>query len=531
MVRRMGAPRAQFRLLSSATLLALGLLLATGCDKLTGEEKKEGDAPAKTDDDAAKKKADEDAKKKADDAKKTDGDDAKKKAADEEAKKAADAEAAKKAEEEAAKRKAEEEAKSRPVNLSNIAVKATGGMFGGGSGMLELSAKAKLNQALGNSTYIHIKSMCKKDDLVVSDVGYLNAHYSKPLEQYAVGEEADITGSIYTQGLKATLSPCQFEFRVGGIGGGISVLVGQACWDGSAVTDGACAPAIAPVAMSGATNGVEVFQLDVVRGGGFGGTKGIDLNYLLRINEVQASDVRLTYKTTCRVGGKAFTDLGQGNLTAGPFNYESGETVARSTSLYWNSAYGFTEAPNDCDVVTSIWKTKAGTFGEYEELRIKESCFKDDKLADGRCSPAATPVPAPAALVADSATIDEVLLKLAEPYGMPGKFQLQIQADINMAKTVTQNDGVTAKVSCKVGAENRVESAYLFGTELYYLEPGETTRMTANAFSSPALDAKPKSCKVEFFGGPRFSPTGSDGVSLGAFCLKKDKVTKGAKGC
>jgi hypothetical protein len=76
-----------------------------------------------------------------------------------------------------------------------------------------------------------------------------------------------------------------------------------------------------------------------------------------------------------------------------------------------------------------------------------------------------------------------------------------------------------------------VESAYLFGTELYYLEPGETTRMTASAFGSPALDAKPKSCKVEFFGGPRFSPTGAEGVSLGAFCLKKDKVTKGAKGC
>ena len=533
----MGALRARHRLSSATTSalgLAFGLLLAPGCDKLTGgEEKQEGDAPAKTEDDAAKKKADEEAKKKADEEpKKTDDGDAAKKAAEEEAAKKAAEEAAKKAAEEAAK-KAEEEAKSRPVNLSNIQVKASGSMFGGGSGMLEITAKAKLNQALGNSTYIHVKSLCKKDDLLVSDVGYLNAHYSKPLEQYAVGEEADVTGSIYTQGLKSALSPCQLEFRVGGIGGGISVSVGQACWSGTAVTDGACDPALAPVAMSGASKPVEVFQLDVVRGGGggFGGTKGIDVNYLLRINEVQTNDTRLTYKTTCRVGGKAFADLGQGNLMAGPFNYESGETVARAASLYWNSAYGFTDAPNDCDIVTSLWKNKPGTFGEYEELRIKESCFKEDKLADGRCNPAAPAVPAPAALVADSATMDEVQLELTEPYGMTGKFQLRVQADLTIAKTVTQSDGVTAKVSCKAGKENRVESAYLFGTELYYLEPGETTRLTATAFGSPALDAKPKTCKVEFFGGPRFSPTGTDGVSLGAFCLKKDKVTKGAKGC
>lgn len=533
----MGAPRARPRLLSSSTPsafgLALGLLLAPGCDALMGgeEETKEDAAAAKTEDEAAKPKADDDAKKADDDAKKSDEDgDAKKTDEDDAAKKAEEEAAAKKAEEEAAAKKAEEEAKSRPVSLSSIQVKPAGGMFGG-SGMLEISAKAKLNQALGNSTYIHVKSLCKKDDLLVADVGYLNAHYSKPLDQYAAGEEADVTGTIYTQGLKSSLSPCQLELRVGGIGGGLSVDVGKACWTGSAVTDGACDPALTPVAMSGARSGVEVHQLDVVHGGGFGGTKGIDLGYLLRINETQSNDVRLTYKSTCRVNGKAFADLGQGNLMAGPFSYEPGETVARATSLYWNSAYGFTDAPNDCDIVTSLWKTKPGTFGEYEELRIKESCFKDGKLADGRCNPAAPPVPAPAPLVADSLTVDEVVLELAEPYGTTGKFQLRIQADLTVAKTVTQNDGVTAKVSCKVGKESRVESAYLFGTELYYLEPGETTRMTANAFGSPALDAKPKTCKVEFFGGPRFSPTGSDGVSLGAFCLKKDKVTKGAKGC
>ncbi|MCA9653763.1 MAG: hypothetical protein H6712_12005 [Myxococcales bacterium] len=524
----MGAPRPHARFGTPASIsLALGLLLLGGCDKGGEEEKKDDEAAAKTDEES--KKADDEEAKKADDeeAKKADDEEAKK-TADEEAKKAEEEAAAKKAEEEAAAKKAEEEAKSRPVALSDLAVKTMGGMFGG-TGMLEVSAKATVNQVLGDSTYVHIKSLCKKDDLLIADVGYLNAHYSKPLEQYGVGEEAEVKGSIYTQGLKSALSPCQFELRVGGLGGGLSVPVGEACWDGSKVADGKCDPALAPVAMSGGGAPIEVHQLDVERGGGFGGSKGLNLEYLLKISEPQDNNVRITFKTACRVGGKSFADLGQANLSAGPFKYESGETIARSAGLYWSSSFELDDAPNDCDITTSLWRTKAGTFGEYEELRLQDSCFKDGKLTTGRCDPSTPPPPPPAPLVAESVVVDDVRLELAEPYGATGKFQLKIQADVTLQQPVTQNDGVTAKVSCKAGKENRVETAYLFGTELHYLQPGETTRMTANSFGSTPLDTKPKSCLVEFFGGPRFSPTGAEGVDLGKFCLKKDKVKKGAK--
>ena len=112
---------------------------------------------------------------------------------------------------------------------------------------------------------------------------------------------------------------------------------------------------------------------------------------------------------------------------------------------------------------------------------------------------------------------------------MTDKYQLKIKADVTLEQTVSQKDGITAKVSCKAGKANRVESAYLFGVEPHYLEPGQTTRMTASAFGSHALEEKPRSCMVEFFGGPRFSSTGADGVDLGKFCLKKDKVKKGGK--
>lgn len=434
-----------------------------------------------------------------------------------------------KAEQEEAKRKAaEQEIENRPVKLSDIAVKPMGGMFGG-TGMLEVTAKATLNQELGNSTYVHIKSLCKKDDDLVADVGYLNAHYAKPLEQYAKGAVAEIKGTLYTQGLDAALKPCQFEFRVGGISGGLSIPVGDACWDGSEVALGKCEPILQPVAMSGVGQPVEVHTLGVERSGGLGGSKGLNLNYLLRVNAAQDSTVRLSFKAACRIGGKSFVDMGQANLMAGPFKYDAGETVARSANLYWSSAFELADAPNDCDLTTSLWKTKAGTFGEYEEVRLENACFKDDKLRDGRCDPSAPGPVAATPLAAESVTVDDVRLELVEPHGTAGAFQLKIQADVTVRKPVEQNDGATAKVSCKAGKENRVESAYLFGPELYYLQAGETARMTASAFGSDALKVKPKTCKVEFFGGPRFSPSGGDGVELGTFCLKKDKVKVGGK--
>ena len=525
MVPRMAAPRS----LRGFTrgLVALGLLTSGGCDRLPGgkdeakSEAADADATNKADEDAkallAEQKAEEERK-----LQEAQAAEAAKSKAAEDAKAKADAEAA-----EAAKKAAEEESR-RPVKLDEIAVKTMGSMFSS-SGMIEVRAKATLNQALGTSTYVHIKSLCQRDDILLADVGYLNAHYTKPLEQYAVGEQAEIKGNLYTQGSKTPPSLCQFEFRVGGMGGGLSVPVGHACWKDGKVASGQCDPVLVPIAMSGAKHPIEVTSLNVTPGGSMGGSKNLSLDYQLKVQEPMANNVRLTFKTACRVGDRNFADLGQANLSAGPFKYESGETVARSASLYWSSAFEFADAPDDCDVTTSLWRTKSGTFGEYEEIRLQDACYKAGKLSETRCDPAAAAPPAAAPLAAESIAVDEVHLELAEPYGATGKFQLKIQADITLELPVTQNDGVTAKVSCKAGKDTRVESAYLFGTELYYLLPGETTRMTASAFGSHALETEPKSCQVEFFGGPRFSPTGSDGVELGSFCLKKGKVKKGGR--
>ncbi len=521
------SPRSATRTLASALLLVS--FATTGCDK---DKESEGDSnkesAEKSDDGAETKKSEAEAGKE-DEPKKAEEDEAEKKklaAAAEDAKKKLEAD--KKAAEEAEAAKAAEEAKkSQPLVLSDIEVKSTGGMFGSG-GSLEVTAKAKLNEKLASSTYVHVKSLCKKDSEVVSDVGYLNAHYSKPLEQYEADETADITGTIYSQGgLTSALSPCQMEFRLGGFSGGISVPVGEACFDGSKTTEGKCDPEIAAVAMSGGAKPMEIADLQVKAGGGYGGSTGLQVDYLVKVVKAIDSSARLTMKTSCDVDGIKFVDLSQVNMMSGPFTYESGESLARSASVFWNPSFEFTGAPTLCDVSFDLWTTKAGSWGSYDQEQLSRSCYKDAKVDTGACDPSKPTTGTAVKMTAENVELSNVKMTLQEPYGSTGKFQLQMVADATVKDFIDQNEGVSAEVTCKVGSEKRVETAYLFSVDLYYLEPGETTRMSSTSFTSPPMDSKPKSCEVTFTGGQRFAPSGTAMVDLGKHCLKKDKIKKG----
>jgi hypothetical protein len=280
--------------------------------------------------------------------------------------------------------------------------------------------------------------------------------------------------------------------------------------------------------MSGAATPLEVFELSVKPEGGFGGSPGLATSYVLQVNEPQDDNTRLTLKSACAVGTTKFVDMGQANLWAGPFRFESGESVIRPARLYWNPAFGFVEAPKSCDVTVAMWKPKSGSWGEYDSTVLKKACFKDGAVKDGACDPAAPPPPAASAITAESLAVDNVQLTLAPPYGSTGNtFQLQVQADATIKTPVTQDVAVDAEATCKIGSTSRVEKVYTYGIELYYLEPGETTRMSGTGFTSTPLEGKPKSCEVVFTGGRRFGGPGDKGIELGRYCLKKDKVKKG----
>ncbi|MBC8068745.1 MAG: hypothetical protein IAG13_10465 [Deltaproteobacteria bacterium] len=505
--------------------LSLGAaLLVVACDKKDGDADGKSDADKTAADEAAKKAADEETKKKA----AADEEAKKKAAADEEAKKkAATDEAAKKAAEDEAKKKAEEEAK-KPVSLSDIQIKAAG-VFGS-SGAMQITAKAKFNEVLNNGTFVHVKGLCKKDSRLIADVVWASGtDYTKQLHQYAIGETADLQATLFGQGVATAMSPCQLDFRLGSGAGGVSVPLRVACFDGSTTKEGPCEPPIVAAAMSGASLPVEIFDLAVKGDTGFGGAPGIQIDDLVQINVPLDDTSRLIVKSTCTVGTTKFVDLQQANMFAGPYKYESGEALLRPMRMYYNPAFGFTEPPKLCDVGFSVWKNKPGSWSEYDQTVVKRACFKDDKVAEGPCDPAAPPVPAAAPISAESVTIDNVKVELAAPYGgAPGQLNVKLQADVTVKIPIDQASNIDAHVTCKVGSAERVEKTWISGVEYYYLEPGETTRVTAQGFSSEALAATPKSCEVSFTGGKRFGGTPADKpVELGKWCLKKDKLKAG----
>ncbi len=431
----------------------------------------------------------------------------------------------KKTEAEAAAKLAAEADDDRPLKLKELRVKASGGAFGPSTGMIELRADADIKEALGTSTYVHVKAFCEDDGRILTDIGYLNADYSKQLDKYAPGETAEVTGNLFTQGLDHGVHPCQLAFKLGGMGGGgLSVDLGDGCWDGKTATLQACEKPIVPVAASGAAVPVEVLSIEPQPGASYG-SHGLNLNYALLFHKEHDPAARITIKAACQEGGKAYVEVGQAYVSTGPFKLEPGEAIARNASFFWSGAFGFTATPKLCDLTASHWTVKPGSYSEYNEQVLQESCLRGTTVDKGRCDGGTVSRKTPVAMTATNAALEDVTLKLVTPYGSTGQVHLEMQVDLTLSETLKYDQGITAEATCKVGSEKRVETAYLYGQDLYYLLPGETTKMTSNVFSGHMLD-KPKWCQVDFKGGERYA-TGGGKLDLGSFCLKKEKLKKG----
>ena len=505
----MRAPRS----VPAVVCAALGLL---GCDRILGDGTKSDDGTevAKTE---SKDDAKDDAKTKEPDEKTDPIEDAKK----------LDEEAARKAEEERLKveeeaRKAAEAEAALPIVLSDIALASRG--YGGGS--LDLTATGKLNKKIDSGTFVRAKVVCKDGDRFVADVAWLSGDSVKPLQDHAVGESATFKGWAFSQGVKTPMSPCQVDFKLSG--GGSSTLaidLRTACYDGSTTKVGPCEPPVAAAAMSGGSAPLEVHDLVVEKHAGYGSGGQLESNYVMTINQPQTDQSHVTLKAACAVADTKFVDMAHHRFDASPFTYESGESVARAATLFYNPAFGFADAPGLCDIDIALWTPVSGSFGDYSKTPLERGCFREGKMSEGKCDPGAPEPPAAAPVAADSLRIGTVEMKVVEPYGGTGdRFQLEIHADATVLKTVDQKASVQAKVTCKIGNTARVETAYPYGVELYYLEPGETTRLTTTTFSSSPLEEKPRSCEAEFVAGERYAPSGATSVPLGKWCSKKDKT-------
>ena len=356
-------------------LLGLVVCLASpACDKLLGREGGDGD-DAQEKDASGPVKDDQQVEADADEPPaKSDDDGVQEKPED-----AEDEEAKRKAEEEAeAKRKAEEDAK-KPIALSNIAVEV-GGTFGGGG--LRITATGKVNETIAASTYVHAKAWCRDGERVITDTGYVNTGFQKQLDQHAPGETAELQGVVFTQGVERVPTPCQLEFRLGGAAGGISVPIETVCFDAGTTKVAPCDPPVVAAAMSGSGTDLEIHDLSMKKDSGFG-SSGLDARYVVQVNKPVDPLTRVTLKAACEVGETRFADMGTGTLSAGPFRFESGESVVRTAKLFWNPSFGFAEPPKVCDLVASMWASRSGMFGEQEETVLATACYRDGETSSG----------------------------------------------------------------------------------------------------------------------------------------------------
>jgi hypothetical protein len=414
----------------------------------------------------------------------------------------------------------------RPIELTDVSVSAKGGLFGAGA--LEIKAKGKLLEKIDSVTYVQAKAVCRHEGRFLTDTGFVNADYRKPLTDHDVGETVELTGRFFIQGNHEITPPCQVEFRLAGAGGGISIPLETACFDGESTKIEPCTPPVAAPAMS-SSGGKPMRVVDLkVEPPALGSKGGLNTSYVLEIREPQENGTRITLKAACKIGDVTLVDVGVANLMAGPFRFESGEAVTRSAPLFFSPTFGFSEPPKLCDLQVATWQQKKGTFGDAERILLDRSCYREGRVTSGPCESGRPAPPAAAPVDLDSLEVGQVSMEVVEPYGSKGdRFQLKIQADARVDKPVDQFASVNATVTCKVGKTVRVETAYLYGVELHYLAPGETTRMSGATFTSAPMDKRPQTCEAEFTAGRRFSPSGEDTVALGKWCLRKGITKRG----
>jgi len=412
----------------------------------------------------------------------------------------------------------------RPVWLSDLAV-GEPRSYGGASGTMPITALAEIRQKIEPNTYVHVKATCKEGTHVFADATSLNPDYSKPLDTRSIGDKAEVKGNLFSYGLDHRLAPCKLDFKLGGTGtGGLSVDLGEGCWDGKEATLSPCVPPIAAVPASGAAAPVEVLSVAHVASSGYG-SHGLKFNYAMLFHETHNPKRRLTFKSACHVG-KSIVEVDQAHFMSGPFKLEAGEVMARTASLYWSSTVGFTSTPKLCDLTASLWTLKPGSYSDYDEAILYEACFRGSAIDKGRCDGGSvTRSSTFGAMTAANVKLDGVALKLEEKYGTTDKFSLSLRADVTVSEQIKNDQGVAGSVTCKVGKNKLVDKSNLYGLDMQYLLPGETAKVSTSAFSGSPLEA-PKWCQVDFTGGARYSAK-STPVPLGSYCLKKGVVKAG----
>jgi len=409
----------------------------------------------------------------------------------------------------------------QPLELSAFHVADEAGF---GHPSLTVRAKALVVQDLDSANYVQAKALCRVGTRTLADTGYINADPAHALGDLHPGDVASLSGSLFTQGLEPEHGPCQFEFRLAAGASAASVPLGEICWSEGMVREGRCVPSIAATPPPHGGPPLLVHDLGIREAQGFAAQGSLQADYVIEVREPPDSSSRLTLKAVCLVGETRFAAVRTATLTAGPFRFESGESLYRSANLFYDPVYEFESPPQQCELEVALWRRAGGRTGQDEKVELARACYRRPATTPGRCEQAATT----ASIAAQEALkLGRVVIEVVEPFGSKGqRYHLKLTADATVLEPVDPFTSLTASVTCKVGKAAIVDTAYLNGVDLFYLEAQETARLSSTAFTSGMEDV-PHNCEVTFVAGRRFAPMDAAQVELEHYCLRRGKTSVG----
>lgn len=392
---------------------------------------------------------------------------------------------------------------------------------------LGLRARARIHQDIDHASYVQAKAVCRARQRWLADTGYVNSDQAHPLADLEPGDVVSLTGSLFSQGLDPEHGACELEFRLAGSTTPAHVPLATACWSEGETTSGRCNPPLQPVASTGTEGSLApmlAHDLGVREPEDFATRGSLTADYVLELLEPRHASARVTLKAACTVDDTRFVAVVPTHLTTGPFEYARGESVYRTASLFYEPMYGFARAPSPCNLELALWTRPDPRHSQYDKLVLLRGCYVDDEVSSTPC-----PTPPPAyAPMGESLRLGNTDIQVVEPYGYKGKrYQLKILADVTLLGAVDQFTSITAHVTCRVGESARVDTAYLQGIDLFYLEPGETARLTSTAFNSNGIEDEPINCEASFTAGRRFAPIGAANVDLGHTCYRRGRTQPG----
>jgi len=364
-----------------------------------------------------------------------------------------------------------------------------------------------------DSTGLAVKAVCRHGPHALASVASATVADGRPWADHVAGDRLPITATLLHPGMTRFPVPCdvQFELELGSAGR--SDRMHTACWTGSSVADGPCEPVISGVAADeDDAPPLEIHDLSAIPA-----APGFELRYVLRLNRIPRPPSHVAIESSCDLDGLRLVDVQA--VAAFDHRLAMGESIARSTPMFWDPAFALAESPKRCRIDIAVWKQFDGSFAP---VALGTWCLRDGTVVE-RCEPAPRREPAPASSA--SVSIRPTVQWLAPQAEVGGPYTMALRVQAQTRERIDRR--LEVEVQCA-----DVPTSWTADWPLIYLDAGGTTRFGWQPFVEEPLTSLPRSCELQFsLAADEGSPSArapSPALALATYCWRTGKLGRGA---